>query len=350
MSRKEFYKIIPQMKDYDRLGFNWLPYIMFTQTRNFRSASVNTDQLGFRYNDDKSMNKKYVLNDENIDLEKNLVCGGSFGFGTGSTKDENTISAIMSKKGELTLNFSGSAFVDFQNIITLISNLNSFKAVKKIIIFTGLSDLYFSKKFGNTYPDSMFFASTFFEAMDNQVLSKKKRIFRSIINFFSPNSINSESIKKINKQNFLNYFISKNFRKNLNKTEPFSPVVFEKKLQRNFAIYQMISKYLNAEIEIYLSPYIFWSKELSSEEKKLVENTKKFYSKEIRTIYSVLDDESYEFLIKILAKQCSKFEFNFCDINKFFKDNFLSKNWLFVDSVHSTDFGYREVSNMILNK
>ena len=32
----------------------------------------------------------------------------------------------------------------------------------------------------------------------------------------------------------------------------------------------MISKFLNVEIEIYLSPYIFWSKDLSSEAKNLV--------------------------------------------------------------------------------
>ena len=53
----------------------------------------------------------------------------------------------------------------------------------------------------------------------------------------------------------------------------------------------MISKYLNAEVQIYLSPYIFWSKDLSNEE-KLVDMTKKFYSKEIKKIYSVMDNES----------------------------------------------------------
>lgn len=332
MSRKEFYKIVPQMKDYDQLGFTWLPYIMFTQRSNFRSETVNTDQLGFRYNDDKSLNNKYILNDENIKVEKNLVCGGSFGFGTGSTKDDSTISSLMSKKGNLTLNFSGSAFVDFQNIITLISNFNSLKSVKKIIIFTGLNDLYFSKQFGNIYPDSMFFLSAFSEAMDNQILSKNKKIFKSLINFFSPNSISSENIKALNKRNFLNYLFSKNFRNSLNKTQPFNAILFEKKLERNFSIYQMISKYLNAELEIYLSPYIFWSKELSSEEKQLIENTKKFYSSELKKIYSILDEETYNFLIKTLTNQCNKFGINFFDINKFFKKNFLSKNWLFVDS------------------
>ena len=61
----------------------------------------------------------------------------------------------------------------------------------------------------------------------------------------------------------------------------------------------MISKYLGAEIEIYLSPYLFWSKDLHTEEKKLIEITKKYYSKEIKKIYSLLNEESYNFLKKI---------------------------------------------------
>jgi len=119
MSKKEFYKIIPQMKDYDQLGINWLPYIMFTQSNNFRSESVNTDNFGFRFNN-KLLMKKNVINEENMNVEKNIICGGSFAFGTGSTKDDKTISSLMSDQGSLTLNLSGSAFVSFQDIITII--------------------------------------------------------------------------------------------------------------------------------------------------------------------------------------------------------------------------------------
>ena len=349
MSKKEFYKIIPQMKDYDQLGINWLPYIMFTQSNNFRSESVNTDNFGFRFNN-KLLMKKNVINEENMNVEKNIICGGSFAFGTGSTKDDKTISSLMSDQGSLTLNLSGSAFVSFQDIITIISNINNLKSVKKIIIFTGINDLYLNKNFGNIYPDAMFFSSFFSEAMDNKLLSKQKKFFKSIVNFFNPNFINSETIKKLHKGNILNFIFSKKFRENLSTKAQFTESFFEDKIKRNFKIYKMISKFLNVEIEIYLSPYIFWSKDLSSEEKNLVELTKKFYSKEIKKIYSLLNNESYQYLVEILTKYSQINGFNFIDINKYFKDNFSSKNWLFVDSVYCTDLGYKEVSNMILNK
>ena len=37
------FKLVPQMKVYDKVGFKWLPFIMFTQSPNFRSDVVNTD-------------------------------------------------------------------------------------------------------------------------------------------------------------------------------------------------------------------------------------------------------------------------------------------------------------------
>jgi|TARA_B100000586_G_C20037585_1_gene396111 hypothetical protein len=196
----------------------------------------------------------------------------------------------------------------------------------------------------------MFFSSFFSEAMDNKLLSKQKKFFKSIVNFFNPNFINSETIKKLHKGNILNFIFSKKFRENLSTKAQFTESFFEDKIKRNFKIYKMISKFLNVEIEIYLSPYIFWSKDLSSEEKNLVELTKKFYSKEIKKIYSLLNNESYQYLVEILTKYSQINGFNFIDINKYFKDNFSSKNWLFVDSVYCTDLGYKEVSNMILNK
>ena len=349
MSKKDLYKILPQMRDYDQLGINWLPYIMFTQSNNFRSESVNTDNYGFRFNDKSSMDKN-VLNEDIKNVKKNILCGGSFGFGTGTTKDDKTISAQMSNNGSFTVNLSGSAHTGFQEIITVISNLNSLQSVKKIIIFTGLNDLYINKNFGNIYPDSMFFSSFFSDAMDKKILSTQKKLFQSLINFFSPNSINSEIIKKLNKKNILKFIFSKKFRSNFNDKNSFTDSFFENKIKRNFSIYKMISEYLDAEIEIYLSPYLFWSKDLHSEEKKLVELTKKFYSKEIKKIYSLLNDNSYRFLVQILSKYSQINEFNFIDTNKFFKDNYSSTNWLFVDSVHCTDLGYKEISKMILKK
>ena len=95
MNRKEVYKIIPQMEAYDELGFEWLPFIMFTQTSNFRSSVVNTDINGFRFNNKNDTYLEDIFNSKFNGIDKQIICGGSFGFGTGATKDTNTSKEIV---------------------------------------------------------------------------------------------------------------------------------------------------------------------------------------------------------------------------------------------------------------
>ena len=42
--------LTPQMKEYSKIGENWMPFIMFIQKPNHRSTVVNTDCHGFRFN------------------------------------------------------------------------------------------------------------------------------------------------------------------------------------------------------------------------------------------------------------------------------------------------------------
>ena len=44
------YKLCPQMKIYDQIGYQWLPNIMFSQNPNYRSKILNTDSYGLRFN------------------------------------------------------------------------------------------------------------------------------------------------------------------------------------------------------------------------------------------------------------------------------------------------------------
>lgn len=130
MSIDKIYKIVPQMKAYHNLGSHWLPYIMFTQTPNFRSNFVNTNSEGFRFNNRSDINIGSVFNTIYAKDVSQIVCGGSFGFGTGASEDSKTISSLLTLRGNNTLNFCGSAYVGFQDIISLLSNLHRIK--KKI--------------------------------------------------------------------------------------------------------------------------------------------------------------------------------------------------------------------------
>jgi len=47
---KERYLIAPQMELYDQVTCDYRPFVMFFNSANFSSKSINTDNLGFRLN------------------------------------------------------------------------------------------------------------------------------------------------------------------------------------------------------------------------------------------------------------------------------------------------------------
>jgi hypothetical protein len=352
MSLNKIYQIVPQMKVYHSLGVEWLPYIMFTQTPNFRSNFVNTDSEGFRFNSMSEIQFETIFNLTNLENVNQIVCGASFAFGTGATDDTKTISSILSSKGNKTLNLSGSAFVGFQDIISLLSNFHNFKKtkIKKIFIFTGVNDLFLNEIFGNIYPDAMYFYSSFIKAMNSQGLSIQKKLFYDIMDFIKPGYINIDLIKNLNKKNIIKFFSSSKFRQDFLKPNKKKSLSFEEKLSRNFMIYKMIEKYFDAEINVFLSPYIFWSKDLSKEEIDLIRLSNQTQNKVNNKIHSILTKENYNYLLKKIKYFSESNNFNFFDLNDIIKSNCYSSDWLFVDSVHCTDLGYKLVSEVILKK
>ncbi len=61
MNKNLRYEILPQMRIYDQIGYRWLPFIMFSQTPNFRSDVLNTDNKGLRFNSIKKIKKKFFI-------------------------------------------------------------------------------------------------------------------------------------------------------------------------------------------------------------------------------------------------------------------------------------------------
>ena len=61
MNIKKRYNYVPQMKFYDQISCDYKPFVMFFNKSNFTSNTVNTDELGFRYNYHNGLLKKTEL-------------------------------------------------------------------------------------------------------------------------------------------------------------------------------------------------------------------------------------------------------------------------------------------------
>jgi len=175
MSKKLKYSIVQQMKIYDSLGFNWMPFVMFSQKANIRSAVINTDSRGFRFN-----SKNQINNENSIFANKkkiSLILGGSFVFGVGSSFDEFTVPGYLSNDNHEYLNLGCRAYVGIQEIISLILNINKIHKIENIVIVSGLNDLYQKNLFSSFYPDTFYFYSNFIKNMYFDNLSIRKKIF-----------------------------------------------------------------------------------------------------------------------------------------------------------------------------
>lgn len=345
MNRNFKYNLNPQWKTYDRIGYKWLPFIMFNQTPNFRSTVLNTDNKGFRYNS-KDLTKNISI----FDLENNkntiLLLGGSFTFGAGATLDQNTISGYLFKSGINCLNLSGSAHVGFQELISIFSNINLMENIKEIIFISGINDLYLSDFFGIDYPDSFYFNSEFKQSMNKKKINFKRKIFKFFANKFYPNILDNDSIDELKKEDLIKFLRYSEFRKSFKKSESIK-LSMEEKIDRNFKIYKMLEGYLNCKVSFYLQPALNWSKEKSREEQQLFDYTNLFFKEKTIFFNKLFSKENYNYFKNLLDKISKKNNISFFDLNEYFRLNLKKDDWIFLDSVHINDRGNKLISDMI---
>ncbi len=346
MKKNYRYQIIPQMETYDNLGFEWLPFVMFTQMPSYRSKVVNTDAKGFRLNSKKEIEKNNVFhNDKN---KKNiLILGNSTAFGVGCTNDEATISSNLSDESFNYINLAGRAHVGFQELITLFSNFDQIKNIKKVIILSGVNDFYLSDILKINYPDNFYFNTSFIQNMNNSRITTSKKLAKFVLDFFYPKVLNNNNIWRLNKSNILEFIKSSNFRKDFKLFSNFPNLNIEEKLKRNFSIYNLLQKFFNCKVEYYLQPVLQWSKEMNYEEKQL-HNYSNIYSSEMsKQAFKLFTNETYLDLTNLISRLAKNHELEFYDTNLYFKDVLKKSDWSFVDAVHCTDQGYKCISNFI---
>ncbi len=346
MSFKKFFKYVPQMKIYHQYSHEWKPYIMFSNQSNVRTEVLNTDNLGLRFN--TSNNKIFpnsIFEQENNKKENGLFIGASTAFGAGSSSDEKTISSLLSKNSDIFFyNLGVSAFNGFQEVILHQSLINYFEKIKHIIIFSGLND-FFMQHYISEIDNELgpyFYSSEFKTGMDNMVLNRKRKIARFFFSPFFENDTNWITItkKKIFKNIFKNKHLNKNKVDNNTKKN-----LLKKYLHRNLIYWSNIQKIYKVKVTYILQPFAYWcDKDFTVEEleifKELDSSLKVF-----KALASL--EKLYSESLKEISETCNKFEINFIDSNKYFKDNIKKNEWCFVDRAHLTDLGNEYIFNLI---
>ena len=350
------YKLAPQMREYDKLANIWKPFVMFFNQPNFKSQVFNLDKFGLRFND--------LSNLKNLNIEKNnsifnekifsncketaALVGASTAFGTGASSDAYTIPSILSKKTNTHfLNVSCSGFSGFQEIILFQSFINLLKNIKKIIVLSGLNDLFlinhlstFDPVFGPHY-----FSQRYIKGMVQDTLSWRRNLAKVIFEPFIKHNVYWNSVTK---KQLLNFLLKKNeFKKPdlSNKKE-----IFKNLIEKNFQFWSNIQRGMGIKVIYALQPFANWcKKKFSDEEKEIFSVVDTTTIKTYQTL-KLIDKKAHIDYKNILQENCSYHNFDFIDCNDYLSNNNFDKQWLFVDRSHLTDLGNKHVAEFILSK
>ena len=289
------YSLSPYRKEYDKLNTEYVPNLMFINKRNHRSKIVNTDNLGLRFNSLPKFNKSIF----NTKKKTNILIGNSTVFGIGSSRDKYTIPSLLSNESELFFNLGSRAYNLFQEIILFLSVFHKIKKIKKIIILSGVNDIFFSlrESSSKTFPFPIY-----------------------------------------NNNNFLN-LMNKNRYIKKNKFN----ISFKDHLDRVFTFWNSIQKSLNTKIVFVLQPYFYWSKKISLEEKNI--STMMKGSKNL-TIFNKIT-KSYNLYLNLFKYAAKKNQIRFYDSNDFIRRNSSDKDFYFVDLMHLNDDGCKKLSSFL---
>ncbi|MDC0529732.1 hypothetical protein OAN91_00245 [Pelagibacteraceae bacterium] len=338
IKKKSFkYDLAPQSKLYDVMLAKWRPFLMFNQDSNLRSKVCNTDIYGLRFN--KLKNKKNSTSIfDNINKEKKtgILLGNSTAFGEGASKDEMTISSLLSNISNYhVFNLCGRGFSGMQEIINYLLLSHKIKKVKKIFVISGLQDsilpFYTPQKEFDSFLTPIYGHRLFNFYMQKAVIGWKKKLLQFFLKLFFIKNINVNAINRLNL--FEQIAIKKEFV-NVSNKNPYK--IYEEIIARNFFLLSSISKSLNIKVNYILQPVATWCmKKKSHEEKKILNEESS--TPHLKKIYSHVDRKKYLFVKKIILKEIRKYNMGFLDLNEFLGQKKYDNEWLFVGNFHVND-------------
>ena len=316
-------QLTPQMKLYNQIGFEWKPFLMNLQKVNFRSDVVNTDLFGLRFN--KTIESNSIFETKKNEKKKAALVGSSTVFGVGATSDIFTIPSVLSDVSNIHYyNIGGRAYSGFQEIILFNSLINNFKDIEEIILFSGLNDIFLDR-YIDEYDQvlgPMFFNNQFYNLMNKGSQTWKKKIIENMLEFF----------------------------KKKQKIEPTKKKNIKEIIKRNLKCWSIIRAGLNTKLCFFLQPFANWcNRELSNEEKIIFGELDKISVKTNKTLQR-MDITLYNEFKLFIKNICNEYEIKFFDCNDYLSDKQFDRKWIFVDRVHLTDMGNKNIANFIKSK
>lgn len=325
-------RLAPQMAEYNRFGDSprWLPYLMFAAPGDYRSTVVNTDSRGLRL----SVDARGAYAADTIGTEPcNLLVGNSVAFGVGATSDASTIASQLSRHpltqpGERWVNFTGRAYSGWQELIMFLAYRDLFPNLRRVVILSGLNDLYFS--FAPRMVEEVFgpflFTERFQTGVGNRSNPGRRQLVRQL--FQRQRALLPEDMSAdVERRWQMRDQIVAPLRKSLSAWAALAR-------GSGFTLHYMLQP---------MAPFI--DRQPSPEETELFTQYDQQASPLHRLFRLVLTKQRHDWYSKALSGICNDLGVAFTDLNPVFPKD----GWCFIDRIHLTDEGQRKTADLILN-
>ncbi len=325
------YQLAPQMRDYDAIGVNWVSYLMFIQTRGFRSASVNIDARGVRFSP-RTAPESMIR----------LLVGGSAAFGVGASNDGTTISSFLEQKsGVRWLNFGARAYNSTQELMLYQLLGYGIDGVDRIVVFSGVNDTYLPQLIPAEGPELpvMFFGSDYVRAM----AATKNPNWRQLARLILDPLVDADALLNLLRA----VFLPKRKTTNGSAIDPAAAQASAlAHLRRNLGLWKALADSRSIKLSFVLQPAFSWvGKPPSPEEDAIFAELDR--APGVLGQLKILDG-LYEGIARGAASACAEFGINFLDVNPLIRRRSKASEWLFVDRVHLTDVGNELVADLLL--
>lgn len=309
--------LTPQMEQYsdafsDSGTIQWLPYVMYFHPPNHHSEVVNTDALGFRLTDCGGRSLSVGGCDEPV---ANILAGGSTAFGIGATHDRATMASRLNAhhpEGSVPwLNAGGRSHNSAQELILHALTRHKLQRIERIVLFSGFNDL-------------------------------------GLVRLGQPAGFDSGS-----------FFLCNAFHKSLNGLPP-APVLSEDRLSideqisraaelvlRHLDIWRALTTHSGTTLTYVLQPLASWIRDsFSPEEEALFAQLDHIggFSEHYGDISRADVGEQYA---GRLREGCYRLGIDFVEMAPLIAEAIELDDWLFVDRIHFTDFGYDLVVRLL---
>lgn len=316
------------MREYDRVGTHWVPYLMQTvyALRNF--PSVSTDLWGFRNTVARGglIVSAASLSDVPETSPIGVLLGNSTAFGIGATHDRHTIPSALNRLTETTwLNYAGRAFNSTQEVIVL--SLHLPRRLDQLVVFSGANNVFFPfvTQTSAVY-NSMWSQSVFEAAISGGTHTGVRKAFRRLLKELRHRFRPAHEPP---------------FSQSWSKAYDDMLTCF----RRDLRVLRLLADGFGVPLHFALQPLATWmDKPLSSEEEQLFRvldsSTIKAYQIWAKQMAAVKDSYFAD-----IEQICRELSVNYCNMN--IASELLSDDWLFVDRIHLTDRGYELAANVL---